>query len=379
MKFKFLPIVLCSFMFCPQALGLQIILNDTGGAAPGTEPGDAFAVAASFWEDQFSDPIDVYIDVGFSTLGSGILGQAQSFTTPTSYTDIRSALFSDIQTDTDSTVFNHLPVSQFLSFLTNEPDGSLIIDDNQSVNNSTLKVNNANLKALGLLSNAQTDAAITFSDQFAYDFNPDDGVSSTLFDFVGIAIHEIGHALGFVSGVDFIDFYSANGPGSGVVSTFDFWDIFSVLDLFRFSQRSLSFGESTRDLAIFDASQYFSIDDGLTAIAPFSSGRYNGDGHQASHWENITDIGIMKPTISRGQVGEFTLNDLLAFDAIGFDPIFQEGPEEPPNPEPEPVPIPLPPSTSLFLLGLLWLTMRSPLKACRHQKTNQLPRSFHGV
>lgn len=331
-------------LIATPTFALNIILNDVGGAAPGTQAGDAFEVASQFWESHFSDNIQVNIDVGFSSLGSGILGQARSFNQTASYSDVRQALINDLTTDTDQTVVDHLPISSSLSFLANQPNGTLYLDNNNTRNNNTLDVNRANLKALGLIGNSSIpDAEVTFSTNFSFDFNPDDGVSSSLFDFVGIAIHEIGHVLGFVSGVDFVDYYSGSAPGSGNLSSFENRDIFSVLDIFRFSDRSLAEGASVRDLAIGTAGQYFSIDDGITEIALFSTGRYNGDGKQASHWKNISGIGAMKPSISRGAVTSFTEADFMAFDAIGFDRVISN----------EATPVPVPASLLLILVGLL--------------------------
>ena len=60
---------------------------------------------------------------------------------------------------------------------------------------------------------------MTFSSNFAFDFDPTDGISDDTFDFIGVAIHEIGHALGFVSGVDLLD-VSTGGmvPDAGITT-----------------------------------------------------------------------------------------------------------------------------------------------------------------
>ncbi|MBK7264236.1 MAG: hypothetical protein IPI03_21390 [Rubrivivax sp.] len=46
------------------------------------------------------------------------------------------------------------------------------------------------------------DAFVQFNSNYAFDHDRSNGIGSGQFDFVGIAAHEIGHALGFVSGVD---------------------------------------------------------------------------------------------------------------------------------------------------------------------------------
>ena len=98
---------------------------------------------------------------------------------------------------------------------------------------------------------------VTFSSTFAFDFNPTDGITANTFDFLGVAIHEIGHALGFVSGVDFFDYYGyPNGPGRGALG-YDLNDtsIFSALDMFRYS------APGTLDFRT-GGTKYFSVDGG---------------------------------------------------------------------------------------------------------------------
>ena len=66
------------------------------------------------------------------------------------------------------------------------------VDNDGGANNTTVRLTTANAKALGLLSGTAPgqDAAITFNSQFAWDFDPSDGIGAGLFDFVGVAIHE---------------------------------------------------------------------------------------------------------------------------------------------------------------------------------------------
>ena len=71
----------------------------------------------------------------------------------------------------------------------------------------------------------------TFSSAFSFDFNPDDGVTAGQMDFIGVAIHEIGHALGFISGVDTYDYYGGpSGPGRASNINLNSYAVGSVLE-----------------------------------------------------------------------------------------------------------------------------------------------------
>ena len=153
------------------------------------------------------------------------------------------------------------------------------------------------------------DASISFSSLYSWDFDPSDGIGAGLQDFVGVTIHEMGHALGFVSGVDDVDYFISHPLD------LDGYAIFSVLDLFRYS------APGTLDLSV-GAASYFSLDGGVTSLGLVSTGSAvnGGDGWQASHWKDNLGLGIMDPTAKpAGQANTPTALDLVAFDAIGWN------------------------------------------------------------
>jgi hypothetical protein len=85
-----------------------------------------------------------------------------------------------------------------------------------------------------------------------------------------------------------------------------------VRDIFRYSSASLIRAGG------YGGAPYFSLDTGTTANGLFSTGRANGDGQQASDWKDNLGIGIMDPTLAAGELALITMNDLRAFDAMGY-------------------------------------------------------------
>lgn len=300
--------------------GFTIVLNPAAGMDPFAR--DGFRRAANYWESQFTDPVTVNLSIGFTALGPGILGQASSSSIVATVASTMDALASDATSAQDGTAVSHLPTlnfGEYLSFLTQvnteggspavSLDSDTFLNGSKSNNNRFLDITTANAKALGWVAPdpAAEDASITFSSAFSWDFDSSDGVGPGLQDFVGVAIHEIGHALGFVSGVDAVDYCITNQID------LDPYAVYSVLDLFRYS------AAGTLNLAA-GTNSYFSLDGGVTSLGGFSTGVYNGDGRQASHWKDNLGLGIMDPTANpAGQINTPSELDLLVFDVIGWD------------------------------------------------------------
>jgi len=315
------------------ASALVINLNDIGGVT-GSRADQGFRIAARYWESVLTSNVVMNIDVGFSNLGAGVLG------------------------GTSTTLQQFVPISNYYSLLNGNANKSALdqaaylglrpLDANGGVNvtvpgyldpttqsgvttgpatrqaptgeaiGSTIALASANYKAL--LNDGSgagtTDAEIQFSSTFNFDFDPTDGIAAGSYDFIGVAVHEIGHALGFLSGADDFD-YVAGDPSLGPLD--DAWWGYG-LDMFRYSaadKLDWTFGTDS----------YFSLDGGVTPYLDgyFSTGEYNGDGWQASHWKEPNGggcsnlRGIMNPYICDGLGDETKGLDLALFDAIGWN------------------------------------------------------------
>ena len=290
---------------------------------------NGFAAAGAFWSSKFQDDITVNVQIDFPVLGANILGSTDIRDVVTSYASVRAAMLGDKTSADDTLATANLPAGNFLSFLTNnETTGALETDNNNTANNYYLDLSRANAKALGFTAadlapnDATLDASISFSSAFSWDFDRSNGITAGTFDFVGVAMHEIGHALGFLSGVDTVDEVSApNGPTLNGAARYelDGYAVFNTLDLFRHSNRAANHGLDFAYGGTGANNPFFSLDGGVTSLGTFSTGQFNGDGRQASHWKDNLGLGIMDPTFGYGELGVVTALDVRAFDAIGYD------------------------------------------------------------
>jgi hypothetical protein len=324
------------------ASALTINLFNLNNVTPGTDAFRGFRAAANFWERVITTNSTVNLNVGFSALPPGVLGSTGSTTNGVFLQPFVQQLQSRSSSNLDrlatanaqsfkpsvdgagAGAYNFL-ISGPRANGTGVQTGPLrtVFDNDGSRNNDSLSVNTSVLKALGFtptytganLAN-QIDGSVQFSNTFAFDFNPTNGITAGQFDFVAIAIHEIGHALGFRSGVDI---YDGNTNFTGNLNNFTF---LTQLDLFRYSAASFALGANDVQIG---GNPYFSIDGGRTAFqnAFLSTGSRFGDGQQASHFKDAApgarQLGILDPTIARGQQGIITSLDLATFDAIGYD------------------------------------------------------------
>ena len=296
-----------------------------------------FTEAGNLWSTFFTDPVTINIRINFRDLGDPSLRSlggtdylaAQNF----SYTDVYNALNADKKSADDNTAVASLSLpsnsngtyQKWTNYTSDNPD---LINNKTAylASGNTIAMTTANAKALGLIdaTNTSLDATISLNNRYTWDYVTPIGASN--YDFVGVAAHEIGHALGFNSAVDALDSSGGANPAS--------YYRLVPLDLFRYSTASTA--QHAVDFTVGTEDKYFSIDGGTTKIASFSTGVYNGDRYQAQHWQEVsTTLGIMDPVTLAGEFLKFTKNDVRAFDVVGWDCAARYCPPLTAVPEPE--------------------------------------------
>lgn len=315
---KYLLTIALLFFVVANSANAGLVINFTGST--GNAQADAgFQLAADYLSSQFNDNVIVTINRGFANLGAGVLGQASSRSVSVSYANWRGAVSADSLSGNDATFVANLPSGNSFSIFTNRTsnngnsaDGYI---DSTGANTENVALTTANARALGFAVGPLVDAAITFSNLFNWDFDNTNGIDAGRQDFVGVAVHELMHAMGFISGVDSLDQNPNNLDDSFRVTGLDFT---------RHSVGSIALAADL-DFTADDRAKYFSIDGGTTNLTPGLAGGWSrgvsfGDGNQASHWRDNLGLGIMDPTARpAGNLNIVTNLDLMALDVIGWN------------------------------------------------------------
>ena len=280
--------------------GLDLVFN-IGSSVP-TAARPAITRAEQYLEGLFGDAVTVTLNISFQDMGGGgVIGATSpAYVNNVAYSTSRNGLINGM--DDDDVIQTWLPTGSTVPVRYNGNSSAV-------TNESVVQWTKANYKAaIGTVSGSA--ASITFNTQFPFDYDPSNGISSGQMSFVDVLIHEVGHALGFVSAADWT--YS-----TAVTS----------LDLYRFQRSGTTYNPGTYEqfqtfprLVDYNTPEDAHISDIITNEYRMS----DGDPYQASHFreQSANWIGLMDPAFAYGEThypNYFTMADINMFDAIGWD------------------------------------------------------------
>ncbi len=331
---------------------------------------DAVRKAADEWEEEFSDPITIIVDVEIADLGGGILAgldidnSTRLFDTTADrasidFNAVRSAMINDA--GKHESILNELPTYGELNFVI--PDLSTTEFDVAP----NMELTRANAKALRISTASGNQSAFDpleirdgridiNSNVSIFDLDRKNGLATYREDFISQFQRELGEVMGFISGVDTVN----AGLSLGFTTDVEI----SPLDLFRFApgQAETNFRTAPRMLDPRQEAHVFYAganpdfdyrDFPLTGLRlgeiPLATGLRRGDelndNYGAAFWRDdvffrsgtltvLDTIGVMDPRsrlrdevlyeldpnqTTEGLIHDITEADRTAFDAIGYN------------------------------------------------------------
>jgi hypothetical protein len=301
-------------------------------------------LAANIWNQFLADDVNIKL---FATttnrLPKDVLGSAtvEMLVPKTSYQTFLSKFNADRKSQNDSTASNNF---QKTGDDDDDSSGLSVMVNNRVISGiDNINFTRASAKAFGMLSSSDTgfDGHIVLDKDltnlstdpnkpltWSYNYTNNEIPSDSL-DFLTTAVHEMGHMLGFISGVDnpnLIKSIKENNITDSVVEK-----SITPLDLYRFSSQSKDKiisgddDDSTDIKGVPDLSMggdpFFTFDKGNSKVEDMAKGEdtsSGGDGDEASHWLK-DENGIMEPYLETSKREVIADTDLIALDLLGWN------------------------------------------------------------
>lgn len=240
----------------------------------------AVAAVVSYYESVITTPVSITIDVGYGeiagqSLGSGALGESETYLTSVSYAALQGALVKNADAIGDTAAAASLPTATPVS--------------------GQFWVSTAEAKALGLAgASTSVDGYVGFASNANFAYSEASGVGSGQYDFYSVVAHEISEVMGrqVLVGESF-----AGTTG------------YEPLDLFHYSAAGV------RDFSGTIAG-YASANGGSTSLDAFNTNPGGDFGDWASSAGNDAFDAYANP----GVVNAVSASDLALLGLLGWDP-----------------------------------------------------------
>ena len=255
----------------------------------------AINYVAQLFASSFNNPITINLDVGWGeiagqSMGSGALGESETYLNTYSYSQVRSALAGHATSADQQAAVATLPSSS--------PAGS-----------GSYSIATAEARALGLTAaSGSLDGYVGFGSGYAYTFDPNNQAVSGEYDFIGVAAHEISEVMGR-------DSYIGEGLG------------YTALDLFRYLSPGVRQLSAAR-------TAYFSLDGGNANLDNFNtvSGGDPGD------WASSAGNDAFDAFSNSGVANTVGSTDMRELNVLGYSLPGSSSPNPAPTPAPTPTP-----------------------------------------
>ncbi|HUI26666.1 MAG TPA: NF038122 family metalloprotease, partial [Candidatus Kryptonia bacterium] len=262
-------------------MNINLIFDSTVNGAPAAFK-TALTAVVQFLDTTFTNPITVNVDVGFGeiagqSMGSGALGESETYYNSYSYTQIRTALAQNATSADQIAAVNTLPASD-------------------PTNGGNYWVTTANAKALGLMAaSSALDAYVGFGSAYPFTYNNANGIAAGTYDFFGVAAHELTEVLGRAL------FVGTDGIGANA---------YTPLDLFHYAANGV------RDF-VGSTPGYFSLDGGKTNLDNFNTNPAGDFGDWAASAGHDSFLAF-SPS---GVIDAVSQSDLRVMNVLGYNEV----------------------------------------------------------